>query len=141
MGSNLWLWHCAHCTVRLTNVFIVFAVMSSRSKWRAVLPSIFSSGTSPWPVKVPRPAAMEPTEERPAIRFRRGHQSLLVQLRQQKGVDRMRRFGAGLAYYGDGGPSQRLERPPILRLHGLSIVGRELRPLVDPSAEQANLRR
>ncbi len=31
--SNLWLWHRAHCTVRLVNVFMVFeAVMSASFK-------------------------------------------------------------------------------------------------------------
>ena len=66
IGSNLWLWHLAHCTVTLQNVFIVDVTMSSRSMLRATFPSIFDSGTSAWPIKSHGPAAMNPVAVMPS---------------------------------------------------------------------------
>jgi hypothetical protein len=46
--------------VVLLKVFITVATMSSRSSMRAILPSVFVSGTSAWPIKSHGPAEMNP---------------------------------------------------------------------------------
>ena len=44
---------------------MVLATMSSRSSWRATLPSVLVSGTSAWPMKSHGPAAMNPSASMP----------------------------------------------------------------------------
>src|SRR5438128_6877157 len=48
------------------NELIALPTMSSRSRWRAIRPSTFVSGSSTWPMKSHGPAAMKPSASTPS---------------------------------------------------------------------------